>query len=212
MRAHLIVALAVAVLPSLASAEDCALELKSIKPQFAAKLPSGFKLVSTKKEKRQLTQVLKTPDGFEVTLTLGGCSHVAYSFGIKGGTLTTRTVGSELVAVSKRVLPTLPMGTEVIADPGLFLKAIDDSNIMSLPAQLRCGDATCTLSIEAVPEKPAKGKKAPPKKADKKSKDKDKDKDGEEGDEKKDEMGAEKKPVDLPDGPGVLKLSYDFAL
>lgn len=172
--------------PSLARAEDCGLELKDIKPQFAAKLPSGFKLVSTKKDKRKLTQVLKTPEGFEVTLEFGGCSHVAYSFAIKGGTLTPKTVGSELVAVSKRVLPTLPMTSDAIAAPDKFLKAIDEANIVTLPAQLPCGDATCTLAIEAEEVKPPPKGKAPPKK------------------KKKDE--PEKEPA------GVLKLSYDFAL
>jgi hypothetical protein len=180
------------LVPALAAAEDCQLELKDIKPQFAAKLPSGFKLLSSKKVKRQLTQVLKTPDGFEVTLEFGGCSHVAYSFAIKGGTLTPKTVGSELVAVSKRLLPTFPMEKDSIAQPELFLKAIDEATIVTLPAQLPCGDATCTLAIEAEPEKPAKGKKPPPKKDPKKK------------DDKPDEAAKER--------PGILKLSYDFAL
>ncbi|MFT3711445.1 MAG: hypothetical protein QM817_27745 [Archangium sp.] len=171
-----------ALAPLTAAAEDCALDLKDIKPQFAPKLPTGFKLLSTKKDKRKITQVLKTAEGYEVTLELGGCSHVAYSFGIKGGTLTPKTVGSELVAVSKRVLPSLPMDKDVIASPATFTKAIDEANIMTLPAQLPCGDATCTLAIEAEPEKPApKGKK--PKKTD-----------------------PPKEPA------GILKLSYDFAL
>ncbi|MBL8914298.1 MAG: hypothetical protein JNM17_26570 [Archangium sp.] len=178
----------VVLLPVAALAEDCAFELKDIKPQFAAKLPSGFKLVSTRKDKRKVTQVLKTPDGFDVTVELGGCSHVAYSIAIKGGTLTPKTVGSELVAVSKRVLPTLPMIADAIASPERFLKAIEDGNIITLPAQLPCGDATCTLAIEAEETKPDK-KKAPPKKL-----------------KKGEKPEPEKEPA------GVLKLSYDFAL
>lgn len=176
--------LSLAVLwPAVALAEDCVLELKDIKPQFAAKLPSGFKLVSTKKDKRKITQVLKTPEGYEVTLELGGCAHVMYSFAIKGETLTPKTVGSELVAVSKRVLPTLPMIPEPIASAERFIKAIEDANIVALPAQLPCGDATCTMSIEAEPEKkPARKAKKP----------------------KKEE--PPKEPA------GILKLSYDFAL
>jgi hypothetical protein len=150
-------------LASVAHAEDCAFEAKAIKPQFATKLPKGFKLVSTKKEKRQITQVLKTPDGFEVALTLSGCEHVAFAFAIKGGGLTSKTVGAELVAVSKRVLPTLPLAADATADAKLFLKALDEANISTMPAQLPCGDATCQLSLEADAPRPTKGKK--PKKA-----------------------------------------------
>lgn len=179
----------VVLLPIVALAEDCALELKDIKPQFAAKLPTGFKLLSTKKDKRKITQVLKTPDGFEVTVELGGCAHVAYSIAIKGGTLTPKTVGSELVAVTKRVLPTLPMITDAIASAERFTKAIDDANIITLPAQLPCGDATCTLAIEAEETKPDKKKTPPVKKL-----------------KKGEKPEPEKEPA------GVLKLSYDFAL
>jgi len=186
MRLPLLAASCLAVLSQRALAEDCQLEAKDIKPQFAAKLPSGFKLLSSKKDKRKFTQVLKTPDGFEVTLELGGCAHVQYSIAIKGGTLTPKTVGSELVAVSKRVLPTLPMGADVIASPQIFLKALDEANIVAMPTQLPCGDATCTLAIEAEPEKPAPKNKKPPKK-----------------------KGVEE-PVKEP--AGILKLSYDFAL
>jgi hypothetical protein len=169
--------------PLAAHAEDCALELKAIKPQFAAKLPKGFKLVSTKNVKRLLTQVLKTPEGYEVTLTFGGCSHVAFALAIKGETLTPKTVGAELVAVSKRVLPTLPMNKDATVDPLLFLKALDEANIVALPTELPCGDATCKLSIGA-DEKDAKKKPA-----------------------KKPKKGEpEKEPA------GVLTLEYDFAL
>lgn len=167
------------------AAEDCTLEAKAIKPQFAAKLPKGFKLASSKKDKRLLTQVLKTPDGFEVTLTFGGCTHVTYALAIKGGTLTPKTVGAELVAVSKRVLPTLPMDPDATVDVKLFLKALDEANIVALPAELPCGDATCTLSI------------------------------GEDEKAKKDKKKAVKKPKkdEPPKEPaGVLKLEYDFPL
>ncbi len=164
------------------AAEDCALDAKTLRAQFAAKLPAGFKLVSTKKEKRLITQVLKMPEGYEVTLTLGGCAHLGYTIAIKGATLTPKTVGAELVAVSKRVLPKLPMDKDATVDPGRFLKALDEANIVAMPSQLPCGDATCTLSIDAEEVKaPLKGKK--PKKGE-----------------------PVKEPV------GVLKLSYDFAL
>lgn len=166
--------------------EECALADADIRPQFLAKPPAGFKLVSSKKEKRRLTEVLKTPGGYEVTLELGGCGHVEYSFSIKGGTLTPKTVGSELVAVSRRVLPTLPMRKGATANPQLFLKAIDEANIAMVPTDLPCGDATCRLSLETVEEKPAPAPKKKPKKG--------------------------QKP-DAPKPPaGVLKLSYDFAL
>lgn len=184
MRLPLLVASCLAVLAPSARAEDCQLEAKDIKAQFAAKLPSGFKLLSSKKDKRRFTQVLKTADGFEVTLQLGGCAHVEYSFAIKGGTLTPKTVGSELVAVCKRVLPALPMDKDAIASPQTFLKALDEANIVSLPSQLPCGDATCTLAIEAEPEKTPK--KKPVKK-----------------------KGVEEPPKEPA---GILKLSYDFAL
>lgn len=168
-----------------AAQEDCTLAAADVHPQFAAKLPAGFKLLSSKKDKRQVTEVLKTPAGFEVTLEFGGCEHVAYSFSITGNTLTPKTVGSELVAVARRVLPTLPMRKDATANPALLLKAIDEANIAIVPTELPCGDATCRLSLETAPvkdvKKPKKGKKAKAPEAEK------------------------------PPG-GLLKLSYDFAL
>lgn len=168
--------------------EDCALAAADLHPQFAAKLPAGFKLVSSKKDKRLLTEVLKTPTGFEVTLQLGGCAHVEYSLAITGNTLTPKTVGSELVAISRRVLPTLPMRKDATVNPALFLKAIDDANIAIVPTELPCGDATCRLSLEAAPVKEAK-KPKPAKKP------------------KKPARPEEEKPP-----AGLLKLSYDLAL
>lgn len=143
----------------------CEVDGRSLKPQFAAKLPKGFKLVSTKKAKRTLTQVLKLPDGIEVTLTLGGCEKLGFRFDVQGGTLTPKTVGAELVAVSKRVLPALPMAKDAFATPATLLKALEDSTISQLPATLPCGEATCQLAVSAAPEKPkgkAPKKGAPP--------------------------------------------------
>ncbi len=145
--------------------QTCEVDPKALRPQFAAKLPKGFKLVSTRKAKRTLTQVLKLPDGFEVTLTLGGCEHLGFRFDLKGGTLTPKTVGAELVAVSRRVLPSLPMAKDAFATPATILKALEDSTISQLPATLPCGEATCQLAIAAEPEKPkgkAPKKGAPP--------------------------------------------------
>lgn len=171
--------------------EDCALAAADLHPQFAAKLPAGFKLVSSKKDKRLVTEVLKTPTGFEVTLEFGGCEHVEYSLSITGNTLTPKTVGSELVAVSRRVLPTLPMRKDATASPALLLKAIDEANIAIVPTDLPCGDATCRLSLETAPVKEAK-KPKPAKKSKKPAK-------------------PEKPEEEKPAG-GLLKLSYDLAL
>ncbi len=178
---------ALVAISAFADEEECGVSDGDIRAQFSAKPPAGFKLVSSKKEKRHLTEVLKTPEGYEVTLELGGCSHLAYSFGIKGGAITPKTVGSELVAVSRRVLPTLPMRKDAIADPKLLLKAIEETNIAIVPTDLSCGDATCRLSLETVEEK------EPPRKPAKKPK-----------------KGA--KPEEPKPPAGVLKLSYDFAL
>ena len=52
------------------------------------------------------------------------------------------------MAVSKRVLPALPMAKDVTADPSILLRAIDEASIVTLPAQLPCGDATCQLALE----------------------------------------------------------------
>lgn len=167
------------------AADDCTMDAKAIKPQLASKLPKGFKLLSTKKGKREITQVLQMPDKYELTVTMGGCEHLTYTLAFKGGTLTSKTVGSELVAVSKRLLPQVPVAKDAHVDTKLFLKALDEANIIALPAELPCGDARCSLAIDAVEAaKPPKGKK--PKKPE---------------------------PATPPaDPPGVMKLSYDFAL
>ena len=171
--ARFFVPLALLLLAPMARAadEECLVDAKALKPQFAAKLPRGFKLVSTRKEKKQklITQVLKLPDGFEATLTAGGCSHLTFTIALKGPGLTTRTVGAELVAIARRVLPTLPMDQDSTVDVKLFSHAIEEARINVMPAQLPCGDATCQLSLEADETKPAKGK-AKPKKDEKQNK------------------------------------------
>lgn len=178
--------------PAFAQGDACALEDKALRPQFAAKLPKGFKVRSTAvdKKKRSVTQVLQLPDGSEVMLSAGGCAHAAYTFAIKTKTITTKTVAAELVAIARRVLPQLPMHKDAWASPAILLKAIEEANINQMPAQLPCGDATCELSLSAVEEKkPAK--KQPVKKGAK---------------------AEAPTPAADAERPGQLVLSYDFPL
>ena len=177
--------------PAARAEEACQVDPKVFKPQFIAKLPRGFKLVSTAKDKKtkEIKQVLKLADGYEATVTVGGCSHLTFTIGLKGPGLTTKTVGSELVQICKRVLPTLPMEKDATVDPALMLHAIDEARISVMPAQLPCGEATCQLSLVPDDVKPAK---APPRPKKKDPKD------------KKDEPPAD--PI------GILTLSYDLPL
>lgn len=178
---------------SAAAAADCTVTAKDLKPQFAAKLPRGFKLSSTKtdKKKKTFTQELKLPDNVVVTMELGGCERFTYSYFIKGPTITTKTVGAEVLAVSRRVLPTLPMKDDAIADPKRLLKALDEAQIVSLPSNIPCGDATCQLSIEPDPKAKPKTKAKPKAKG-----------------AKKDEKPADA-PKDEAEVPGLIHLSYE---
>lgn len=180
---------------ALAADESCLVDAKVIKPQFAAKLPKGFKLVSTKKDKKQITQVLKLDDGFETTAKVGGCEAMQWSLELKGPGLTSKTVGAELVAIAKRQLPKLPMDKDATVDVKLLLQALDEAQINVLPATLPCGNAICQLSLSEEVKAPVKGK-APPKKEPKK-------------DPKKDPMKAAAPPT-VP--PGVLKLTYELSM
>lgn len=173
-----------------AFADDCALDAKAIAPQFSAKLPKGAKLLSTKKDKRKVKQVLKI-DGFEASVEFGGCERVQYSFGIKGGGLNTKTVGAEALAVAKRVLPQLPMNKDAMAEPKVLLTAIEEGSFTSLPATISCGSsASCRIELVAEPKKGAKKPPAKPKEK-----------------ESKDEPKAED-----AEGPATLVLSYDAAI
>lgn len=173
---------------ALAADESCLVEAKVIRPQFSAKLPKGFKLVSTRKDKQQLTQVLKLDDGFETTVMVGGCSTLSFSIELKGPGLTSKTVGAELVAIAKRELPKFPMDKDATVDVKLMLQALDEAQINVLPATLPCGNATCQLSL-AAEEKPAAKGKPPAKKK------------------------APKKDAAPPtDPPGVLKLTYELSM
>lgn len=162
--------IALVLLASTARAQECLVDPKVLKPQFTKKLPKGFKLVSTTKEKKlkTLKQVLKVADGYEATVTVGGCERLTFTIGIKGPGLTIKTVGSELVAIAKRVLPTLPLEQDSTVDAKLMIQALDEARISIMPAQLPCGDATCQLSLgpddarPAKAKKPAKGKKDEP--------------------------------------------------
>lgn len=190
LRASLVV---VSLLAMPAFADECALDAKAIAPQFSAKLPKGLKLVSTKKEKRKVKQVLKLADGMETTVEFGGCERVQYSFSLKGGGLNTKTVGAEAVAVARRVLTTLPMGKDAMAEPKVLLAALEDGSFTSLPATLSCGSGSCR--VELVPDPSAKKKPAAKKPPAKK------------GEKKEDE-----KPAEEAEGPALLVLSYDAAI
>lgn len=174
-----------------ALADECALDAKAIVPQLSSKLPKGAKLLSTKKDKRKVKQVLKL-DGFETTVEFGGCERVQYSFGIKGGGLNTKTVGAEAIAVAKRVLPQLPMSKDAMAEPKVLLTAIEEGSFTALPATISCGSAgSCRIELVAEPKKGAK-KPAPKPKG-------------------KDAKEDEAKVEDV-EGPATLVLSYDAAI
>lgn len=176
-----------------ARAADCAVTQKDLKSQFLAKLPKGMKLLSTKLDKkaRSFTQELKVPDGVTVTVELGGCERFRYAFILKGPTLNTKTVGAELLAVSRRVLPTLPMREDAIADPKRLLKALEEAQIVALPAQWSCGEGTCTLSLDPDPKAKPKGKAKPKPKP------------------KKDGEAADKPAEPTPEGPALMRLGYE---
>ncbi len=186
-RSLLVVGLLVA---SVAAAQDCVLDTKSIVPQFSSKVPKGAKLLSTKKDKRRVKQTLKL-DAFEVTVDFGGCEKVQYSFAIKGGGLNTKTVGAEVVAVAKRVLPLLPMSKDAMAEPKVLLTALEEQSFTSLPATISCASAgTCRIELVPEPKKGAPAKKAPKPK-----------------DKKDEEPKAEE-----AEGPASLVLSYESAI
>jgi hypothetical protein len=133
-----------------ARAEDeCAADASLASPQFVAKLPKGFRLLSTKKESRHITQLLKVPGGFTVKLTLGGCAHVGFTLSVSGAALTMQSTPAEVVAVASKVLPTLPLIVDATVDPKIFLDALAATKVDALPAKLPCGDATCRLVLEA---------------------------------------------------------------
>lgn len=181
------------VLPLAASAQDCALDAKAIAPQFASKLPKGAKLLSTKKQKLKITQSLKLADGTEVSVDFGGCERVQYTFTIKSKGLTTKTVGAEVVAISKRVLSALPMSKDALAEPRVLLAALEEGSFQSLPATLSCGSGSCRVELVPVADK----KKPAPKKPSKKDA-----KDGKDSPDKADDA----------EQPATLQLSYDAAI
>ena len=182
-----------------AVADECALDVKAITAQFSAKLPKGVKVLSTKKEKRKVKQVLKLADGVEVTVDFGGCERVQYSFGIKAKGLTTKTVGAEAMAVARRVLPGLPMSKEAMAEPKVIMTAIDEGSFVSLPATLTCGPGTCRFELVPLGDKKKPvAKKPPPKKPDAK--------------DAKDTKAPEEEKVDDAEQPATLVLSYDAAI
>ncbi|MCU0699066.1 MAG: hypothetical protein MUC96_21385 [Myxococcaceae bacterium] len=184
-----LVLLCLSLLSVVAHAQDCAVEPKVLVAQYAAKLPKGLKLLSTKKEKRLVRQALKLADGTEVTVELGGCERVQYRFSIKAAGLTTKTVGAEAVAVAKRVLPTLPMSKDALAEPRVVLAAIEEGSFTSLPATISCGTSgSCRL--ELVPDA-SKAKKKPTRAAPKGK--------------------ADDKPAEEPESAALLVLSYDAA-
>ncbi len=188
-----------------ADEQTCAFDVKDLRSQFAKKQGKGAKVLSSKVDlkHRGVHEELQLGDGTKVSLQLGGCAHVAWSLELKVPKVTTRSVGAEIVATAKRVLPQLAMEKTSIVDPARLLKALDEANIMQLPTKLPCGDAACQLSV--VLDEPKGKKKAPPK-------DKDKEKDDDAPAEKASvaESNGSRAPVE--DGPGVIRFTYDLAL
>jgi hypothetical protein len=182
---------------SAADEESCAFDVKDLRPQFAKKQAKGFKLLSSKVDAkhRSVHEELQLPDTTKISLQLGGCAHVTWSLELKVPKISTKSVGAEIVATSRRVLPQLVMDKASIVDPARLIKALDDANIMQLPSHLPCGDATCELSV--VLDEPKGKKKAPAK--DKKDKE-----------PETTEQPPEKAPVE--EGPGVIRFTYDLPL
>lgn len=179
-------AAAVMLISSFGFAQECALDAKNIAPQYSAKQLKGAKVLSTKKEKRKIRQTLKLADATEVTVEFGGCDHVEYAFIIKTQGLNTKTVGAEVLAIARRVLPQLTMNSSALAEPKVLLSALDEGSFVSLPATISCGsNGTCRIELVA---EPSKGKKPAPKKK---------------------EKGKDEPKPDDADGPATLKLSYD---
>jgi hypothetical protein len=187
-----------------AEEEQCQFDAKDLKPQLAKKQPKGAKALSSKvdKKKRSVKEEVQLADGSKASLELGGCAHVAWSIELKVGKVTTKTVGAEVVATSRRVLPLLVLEKDSIIDPARLLKALDDANIMQLPTKLPCGDATCQLSLELDDPKARAKKKAPPPPPKKK-------KDGEDDEEPK---VAVEEPKPVEDGPALIRFTYDQPL
>jgi hypothetical protein len=171
------------------AAAECSVSTKDFKPQFAAKLPKGFKLVSSKLDPKARTyrQELKIPSGETVTLELSGCERFKYSFFIKGPTVTTKTVGAEVLAVSRRVLPALPMKDDALVDLKRLARALDEAEIVSLPSTLPCATGTCQVAVE--PDAKATKEKSKPKPK------------GKSTDGKHDEPEAE--------APGLIRLTWE---
>jgi hypothetical protein len=174
-----------------ALADECALDAKAITAQFSSKLPKGAKVLSTKKEKRKVKQVLKLADGVEVTVDFGGCERVQYAFTIKAKGLTTKTVGAEAMAVARRVLPGLPMSKDAMAEPKVLLTAIEEGSYASLPATLSCGPGSCRFELVPLPDKKKPAARKPPPKKDAK------------------DAKPEEEKVDDAELPATLVLSYD---
>ncbi len=190
-----------------AEEEQCQFDAKDLKPQLAKKQPKGAKVSSAKvdKKKRSVKEEVQLADGSKASLELGGCAHVAWSIELKVAKVTTRTVGAEVVATSRRVLPLLALEKDSIIDPARLLKALDDANIMQLPTKLPCGEATCQLSLEL--DDPKAKKKAPPPAPKKKKK-----ADGEEDDDEPKIAAEEPKPAAIEDGPALIRFTYDQPL
>ena len=126
---------------------ECLLNADVVAAPLKAKLPKSIKLLESKAEGRLFTQRLQMADGAIITVSIGGCAHLAFDLRIERPELGANLrKGVEAVSASLRALPlnTYPKG---IANQ--LLDALGKAKVSKSPAELPCGDGVCRFELNA---------------------------------------------------------------
>ena len=124
---------------------DCLLNADVVAAPLKTKLPNNIKLLESKAGRRVFTQRLQLADGAIVTVSIGGCAHLAFDVRIERADLGANLrKGVEAVTSTLRGLPLnkYPMG---IASQ--LLEALGKAKVSKSPAELPCGDGVCRFEL-----------------------------------------------------------------
>jgi hypothetical protein len=118
LRLLALVALAAAIGPSVAAAEDCTLETSALRSYLDLRSPKIAKLVSTRRpdtrkpEGRRFEQTVQLTTGPTVTFSVYGCEHFGFSFSFRPvAGVTKSTPLRELARIAREQVSAVPIRT-----------------------------------------------------------------------------------------------------
>lgn len=126
------------------------MSLEALKPVMSEDggFAQGTHKIVKDESKRSLTETATLKSGVEVTYTVGGCAHYAFSYVFKG----FEAGKTDPLELASSLLKQVPLeDASEMATVLHILKTAQESNVPpeELKSGFACGDAWCLLKLEA---------------------------------------------------------------